>query len=141
MTGDHAQQVAHSQEVGRRANELWEAGDVLGWLSLFRDDAHFWVPGEASISGDHTKEAFAPILERLMSAGSEGSGRWVIEQYASPMGTSNLMEQKVAVEGPEILYHAMDCYEWRPDDFTKFAVWMLFAHEYPRFAEAWGERP
>ena len=135
--GDQDRQLAHSQEVARRANELWESADVAGWLNLFRDDARFWVPGETPISGDHPKDEFGPIVERLMTAGPEGSGRWVIEQYASPMGTSNLMEQKVAVAGSEIHYHAMDCYEWRPDDFEKFAVWMLFPHEYPKFAEAW----
>lgn len=72
-----------------------------------------------------------------MSAG----GRFVIEQYKSPMGTATLFEQPVVKDGETIRYHGMDVCEYRPPDFERFAAWILCPHEYPRFAAAWEVPP
>lgn len=100
----------HSAQMGAQANTLWNAGDVDGWLSLFRDDASFWIPGEGPLAGDHRKEAARGPVLRMMSAG----GRYVIEQYRSPMGVATLFEQPVLRGEETIRYHGMDVYEYRP---------------------------
>jgi hypothetical protein len=89
--GDAQASDTHSAEMGAQANSLWDAGDVDGWLSLFRDDASFWIPGDGPLAGDHRKAAARVPVLRLMSAG----GRYVIEQYRSPMGVATLFEQPV----------------------------------------------
>ena len=126
---------SHSAEMGAKANALWDAADVDGWLGLFRDDASFWIPGDGPLAGSHDKESARPAVHRLMAAG----GRFVIEQYKSPMGIATLFEQPVARGEDTIRYHGMDVYEYRPDDFERFAGWILCPHEYPRFAAAWAE--
>ena len=126
---------ATSAELGALANGRWDAGDVDGWLALFRDDASFWIPGEGPLAGDHEKPAARPAVERLMAAG----GRWVIEQYTSPNGVATLFEQPVTRGDETIRYHGVDVYEFRPDDLTRFAAWIHCPHEYPRFARAWAD--
>lgn len=133
--GDVQGSDTHSAQMGAQANSLWDAADVDGWLSLFRDDASFWIPGDGPLAGDHRKEAAREPVLRLMSAG----GRWVIEQYRSPMGVATLFEQPVTRGEETIRYHGMDVYEYRPDDLERFVAWILCPHEYPKFAAAWAE--
>ena len=135
LMGQSGGSEGHAGEMGVRANAFWDDADVDGWLGLFRDDASFWIPGDGPLAGDHRKATAREAVYRLMSAG----GRYVIEQYRSPMGIATLFEQPVQRDGEIIRYHGMDVYEYRPDDFERFCAWILCPHEYPKFAAAWGE--
>jgi ketosteroid isomerase-like protein len=120
-----------------RANAAWQEADVEAWLDLFADDAKFFVPGATSISGDHDRASIVAVLRRLMRAGGDDSGQWVIETYVSETGGASLVDQKVLRDGVTHHYHAVSLFEFGPQSGDRFASWWTFVHEYDAFERAW----
>lgn len=129
--------MADPAELLEAALTAWHAADVASWLEVFRPDAKFFVPGQTSVSGDHTAESIKEIAPRLMRAQGDESGMWVIERYTSPHGAVALADQKVLRDGETHHYHQMLLHELRPEVTDRFSYFWLMVHEYDAFERAW----
>jgi hypothetical protein len=103
-------------------------------LALFDDDAMFIVPGSTSVSGDHDKAAFRTVLDTVAKASDAGAHRQeMICRYEGDSGVVAIFDTFV-VAGEDDKYHSV--HEWIFRDGRPH-VWMLYVHEYERFASVW----
>ena len=125
------------QALVLKAYQRWEAGDVDGLLSLFHDNAKFFIPGSTPVSGDHDKASFRAVLETVTARTAEGShSQHIIDSYVGTGGVSAVLDNVITRDGEEIKYHSMHLWEWAEGD--KLSYWWLFVHEYKQFERAWG---
>jgi ketosteroid isomerase-like protein len=120
------------KDVALTAYERWNAGDTAGFLAMLPDNAVFCVPGSTRISGDHDKAGFRRVLDNVTALTAQGRHRQeMICAYESESGVVVLFDTYV---GDEEKYHSM--HEWIFRDGALIA-WMLYVHEFDRFARVW----
>jgi ketosteroid isomerase-like protein len=119
------------------AYAAWAGGDAEPFLSLFADDARFFIPGATPVSGDHLGvAAFRPIAEEVARSMADGTHtQEIIEVNEVADGAFIVVHNVVRRGTEEIHYHSMHAFQ---GSVPGCPYWWLYLHEYPEFERAWG---
>lgn len=116
-----------SESLVRGAYARLERADIDGLLTLFTDDARFFVPGTTRISGDHERDAIAGVLETIARTNLK---RDLLDFLISDYSVAVVVHEYVR----DFDYHAI--HVWDIKDGKVPYLW-FYVHEYERFGLAW----